>query len=402
MMKVAYICEPQIGGTYTSFRQVRDRLLRRSIDYRCVPPLDRQEFAGSRYEHDAGVDFLDYPDREPAGMAQRLVRHLVENNFSAMVVLPGCYPWVSSLPPYLPRGIRCLARMPHNARGVYWPTALMADHFNRIIAVGPRLKSDLVSKYLVPKSKVEVIPNGVDTDRFAPDEFASPRKAIFVGRIEDVQKNVFLLPKILAQALRHDPEARLTVVGSGPDSERLRRRFKEAGLHGHFELLGQMEPGEISNLLRQHGIFVLPSRFEGSSNSTLEAMASGCVPLVSQLEGITDHMIVQGQSGFLATTGDWQGMGDDWGRLMRSTSDWMRMQQAARQQVQQHFSLERMADAYARLFATVLAEPDRRPTPKSLDEFSVHPRLGPTWRRWIPECLKKCLRNWAARIGVSP
>lgn len=402
MMKVAYICEPQIGGTYTSFRQVRDRLLRRGIDYRCVPPLDRQEFAGSRYEHDAGVDFLDYPDREPAGMAQHLVRHLVENSFAAVVVLPGCYPWVSSLPPYLPREIRCLARMPLNARGVYWPTAALADHFNRIIAVAPRLKHDLTSRYGVAGDQVVVIANGVDTDQFTPGAAASPRRAIYVGRIEDYQKNVFLLPKILGRALTHDPEVHLTVVGSGPDSDRLQKRFIAAGLKGHFEMMGRVNQADLPEILRPNGVFILPTRFEGSSNSTLEAMASGCVPLLSRLPGITDEMAMDQETGFLFAPADWKGAGDAWGGLMRTEVKWQKMHRAARERAVTHFSLDRMAAAYADLFRQVLAAPDPRPAARPLGDFIVDTRLGPTWRRWIPEGLKKRLRTWAAHFSVSP
>ena len=402
MKKIAYICEPQVGGTYTSFRQVRERLLPKGIDYRCVPPFDKQEFLSTRFAKDEGVDFIDFPDKDPAAMARRLVRHLQEAQFSGMVVLPGCYPFVSGLPPYLPREIRCLARMPHNARGVYVPTALMADHYNRVIAVSPRLKSDLVSKYGVASAKVEVIGNGVDTDRLFPGAGASGHRAVFVGRIEDVQKNVFLLPKILARALALDPEARLTVVGSGPDSDRLRARFSTLGLEDRVELPGRVDAAEIPGILRRHGVFILPSRFEGCSNSTLEAMACGCVPILSRLPGISDQLVVHGRSGFLFPPDDWKGMGDAWGRLARSEDLWRPMQAAARERMVSCFSLDRMAEGYARLFESVLAEPDSRPAPKSLDEFSIHPGLGPTWRRWIPEAAKKRLRSWAARAGISP
>lgn len=401
-MKIAYICEPQTGGTYISFRQVRKQLLPLGIDYRCVPPLNGTAFAQTRFAHDEGVDFIEYPKNEPSAMARRLLDHLQAEHFSAVVILPGCYPWVSSLPPYLPRAIRCLARMPHNARGVYWPTALMADHFNRIIAVGPRLKSDLVLKYGVEAAKVDVIANGVDVERFRPGDGASPRQAVYVGRIEDVQKNVFLLPKILARAMTHDSEAHLTVVGSGPDFDCLRDCFVGAGLKDHVEMTGLVDPEEIPALLRKNGVFILPTRFEGSSNSTLEAMASGCVPVVSRLEGITDHMVADGQSGYLSAPGDWRGMGENWGCLMSSEADWRRMQLAAREGIEKHFSLDRSGEAYVRLFETVVTEPDSRPSPKSLAEFRLHPQLGRTWRRWIPERAKKHLRTWAARFGLSP
>ena len=66
------------------------------------------------------------------------------------------------------------------------------------------------------------------------------------------------------------------------------------------------------------------------------------------------------------------------------------------------FSQEHMGANYARTFADVVAAPDRRPPPRPLAEFKIHPGLGPTWRRWIPESVKKQLRTWAARFGFSP
>ena len=317
-------------------------------------------------------------------------------------MLPGCYPFVSSLPAYLPKSIRCMARMPHNARGVYMPTAVMAPHINRIIAVGPRLKRDLTTGYGVDDQKVVVIENGVDVATMRSDHTASPNRAVFLGRIEDVQKNVYLLPRILKKALQCDPHAFLTVIGSGPDEEILRQRFNQRGLEGHFKLTGRMDHDEIPGILARQGVLILPSRFEGCSNSTLEAMGCGCVPIVSKLPGISDHVIQHGQSGFLFAPDDWQGMGEAWGRLMHDKEEWLLISRNARERVLNRFSVERMAEAYLALFETVVSENDLRVPGKPISNFRLDPRLGPTWRRWVPEGLKKRLRTIAARMGISP
>lgn len=372
------------------------------IDYRCIPPTDKKAFANTPFANDEGVDYIDYPDPDPIAMGKRLLQYLRQERFEIMVVLPECYPFVTSLVPYLPTDIRCIARMPHNSRGVYHPTKLIASYLNRVIAVAPRLKNDLIRSYHVDAQKVTVISNGVDADLFTTSNAANPHQGIFVGRIEDGQKNVFLLPKILARALTHNSNVRLTVVGSGPDSDRLRARFVAAGLEGHFRMLGRVNPADLPAILGQNGVFILPTRFEGSSNSTLEAMASGCVPLVSRLAGITDNMIQDGHSGCLFTLGDWKRMGDRWSHLMRTETDWNRMRLAAREQILKQFSLDQMAANYARLFQAVVTESDTRLSPSSLSEYHIQVSLASTWRRWIPTPLKKHLRTWAARVGWSP
>jgi len=101
-MKVAYICEPQIGGTYTSFRQVREQLLPKGIDYRCVPPVDGKAFANTRFAHDEGVDFIEYPHDEPAAMARRLVDHLQAEQFSSVVICRGATHGCPACPPFCP------------------------------------------------------------------------------------------------------------------------------------------------------------------------------------------------------------------------------------------------------------------------------------------------------------
>jgi len=95
-------------------------------------------------------------------------------------------------------------------------------------------------------------------------------------------------------------------------------------------------------------------------------------------------------------------MGSAWGRLVRAEQDWVRMRREARDRVVTHFSLERMGAAYARLFRAVVEEPDLRPPARPLADYALNARLSSTWRRWIPDRLKKHFRTWAARAGFSP
>jgi glycosyltransferase involved in cell wall biosynthesis len=59
----------------------------------------------------------------------------------------------------------------------------------------------------------------------------------------------------------------------------------------------------------EHGVFLFPSFFEGFGKTFLEAMSRGLVVVASNNGGMRD-VIRDGQSGFLANTGDWQQMGD--------------------------------------------------------------------------------------------
>ena len=73
-----------------------------------------------------------------------------------------------------------------------------------------------------------------------------------------------------------------------------------------------MEWCDQSDLLRvydEHGIFLFPSFFEGFGKAFLEAMSRGLVVVASNNGGMKD-VIKDGESGFLAKTGDWRQMAD--------------------------------------------------------------------------------------------
>jgi glycosyltransferase involved in cell wall biosynthesis len=129
------------------------------------------------------------------------------------------------------------------------------------------------------ESPIEVVANGVDTDRFTPDGPASDRidhdgpVVLFVGRLvegkrpQDAVKAVAQLPDEL--------DAKLYVVGDGP------MRSELAAMAGpETVFLGQLPHDEMPAVYRSGDALVLPSRAEGLPRTVLEAFTSG-VPVVS-------------------------------------------------------------------------------------------------------------------------
>lgn len=144
---------------------------------------------------------------------------------------------------------------------------------------------------LAPELPLQVIPNGIDTEEFFPApcaELVAPR-ILCVSRLVE-RKGVQHLIEAFPSILQAVPRARLTIVGEGNLLEPLRRRVVELGLVEAVVLVGHTPHDELPALYRQAGLFVLPSYYEGMSNTVLEAMASG-LPIVASGEGGREELL---------------------------------------------------------------------------------------------------------------
>ncbi|MFH0835432.1 MAG: glycosyltransferase family 4 protein [Candidatus Micrarchaeota archaeon] len=119
----------------------------------------------------------------------------------------------------------------------------------------------------VPSSVV--IPPGINLRKYKPAKKREPR-IVFVGRLVAVKGVRYLLDAMKSV------HADLLVAGDGPEADALRKR---AGTNVKF--LGHRR--DIANLLAENEIFVLPSLSEGLPVALLEAMASGCACVVTDV-----------------------------------------------------------------------------------------------------------------------
>ena len=139
-----------------------------------------------------------------------------------------------------------------------------------------------------PDQPVDVIPNGVDRDRFFPDDGlpTTPEKLriICVGRLIE-RKGVWELLEAMPKVLAKVPNAHLDLAGSGDLKQALADRISSMGLSDAVTLHGAVPQEELPVLLRQASLFALPSHAEGMSNALLEGIACGLPVVVTDTGG---------------------------------------------------------------------------------------------------------------------
>ena len=132
---------------------------------------------------------------------------------------------------------------------------------------------------------------------YAEQEEKRPYSMVQTGTLSE-QKRVSVTIRAFAQLKKRYPEFTLTVIGSGPDRETLEELCRKLHVDGSVRFLGQLPHGEALVEMSKAQFFVMPSVREGFGIVYLEAMASGCITIGTEGEGIID-LIVSGKNGFL-------------------------------------------------------------------------------------------------------
>lgn len=172
----------------------------------------------------------------------------------------------------------------------------LAKKSKKIIAVSEMVKKDITVRDWIKPSKIEVIYNGIDIDRFpsvVPKEEARQKLGVptdcfligTIGRLTDQKGQIYLINTIgIIKGII--PEIKLLLAGSGPLESDLKNIVSTKGLNEYVKFLGARR--DIPDILKAMDIFVFPSLWEGLPMVLLEAMASSLPVVATSVGGITE------------------------------------------------------------------------------------------------------------------
>jgi glycosyltransferase involved in cell wall biosynthesis len=396
-MKLAYFGFPHIGGTYSVFRHLRAGLAGAGIELRwlgCGPGAHAA--AGSpmfRAEMEHGNTVGQPGDNDHA--CTRAMVAAIEEAFDGVFVNVLADRVQTNVVRYLdPRILRIM--IVHNITpGTYAAAGAIRDHVHATVGVSPRIQADLVQRHGFKRNRTVTIPNGIDVAGIASARPARPPKRLrllYLGRVEDQAKGVLWLPQIC----RDLPlSVTLTVAGDGPDLARLKSRC--AGLGPRVQFRGAVAPGSVGKLLAEHDVLVMPSRFEGFPVTLVEAMAAGCVPVASHLQGVTDMAIEHEVNGFLFPVGDTKAAARAILRLAEDEAVLAEMSARASRKARDRFGVAVMAARYRDLIDGLRYSQPAVAPPLGLAGWRLPPGLRPGLRSYLPTPLKNAIRTLRER-----
>ena len=235
----------------------------------------------------------------------------------------------------------------------------MRNFYNRVRRVYPPSESMAeIIRRDGQSQHVEVWARGVDSDLFAPDKrdmawrrslgIADDEVAIsFAGRLVK-EKNVAIYMRVMNALAAKGLKVTPLVIGDGPEMAVMKAGLK----NGVFA--GFLHAQELARAYASSDIFFFPSESETFGNVTLEAMASG-LPAVNAIASGSNSLVTEGETGYLVSARDEQGLAAKLETLVRDESLRKRMGAAARQRALS-FSWDRILDGLLDSYRTVLRE----------------------------------------------
>jgi N-acetyl-alpha-D-glucosaminyl L-malate synthase BshA len=220
--------------------------------------------------------------------------------------------------------------------------------------------ADETRKYFCQASRaicdIEVIPNFVDADRFRPDPAArvGAPVALHVSNFREVKRVPWLIEAFARAGAGTD--ARLELVGDGPDEPAARERVRALGLSRRVAFLGMRD--DLPELYARASVFCLTSSTESFGLSALEAMAAA-TPVVSTAVGGVPEVIDHGLTGYLTPADDQGAFAERLGSLLRNPEQAAAMGQAARVAAVERFHRSRIVARYEDLYRRLLAKPSQ-------------------------------------------
>ncbi len=236
----------------------------------------------------------------------------------------------------------------------------LVDH---VTIISQAAADRFVGEGIVPASLLEVVPNGVDTERYQsvpPGTRERLRQSLglgaefawlAVGRFEAAKDYPNML-RAFARVREEQPGAVLLLVGRGSLQVGTEALAAALGLEGQVRFVGTRE--DVPEFMTVADGYVMSSAWEGMPMVLLEAAAAG-LPIVATRVGGNQEVVRDGDTGFLAPPGDDAALGAAMLRLMALPETERRAMGAhGHDHVRQHYGLGRVVDRYEAVYRAVL------------------------------------------------
>lgn len=183
------------------------------------------------------------------------------------------------------------------------------EHCLRLMTPSNKTKKGLIEAGI--KTRIDVVPNGIELDRFNPKHTSAKQIAdirnkygikadekllVYVGRLAD-EKRVDLVIDAFSLIKKDKLKVKLLIVGLGPSEEKLIKKTSKLGLDDYVKFTGRVEPEDVPMYYHSGDCFISASTSETQGLTYIEALASK-LPLIVAYDEVLEGLVKEGNNGY--------------------------------------------------------------------------------------------------------
>ncbi len=371
-MRIGITCYPTYGGSGVVATELGKAMAQRGHQIHFISyslPFRLQQYDERIFFH--GVEMVNYPLLEHPPYAIALAAKMSEvaaevglDLFHVHYAIPhavSAFLAGAILGEGRPRIITTLhgtdITLVGNDRSLYPMTRFALEQSDGVTCVSRYLRAKTYRVFDITKP-IKVIPNFVDTRRFAPAprpdlrKHLAPRGERILAHLSNfrVVKRVPDVVRIFAQ-VRSAVPAKLLLIGDGQDRPLAIETAATLGVERDVIFLGKQD--DVESLLGIADLFLLPSQDEAFGLAALEAQSCG-VPVIASAVGGLPEVVEDGKTGFLLSPGDVEGMARAALSLLTDPTRHAEFREAARQRAVSQFDTSLIVPQYEAYLQAVL------------------------------------------------
>ncbi len=271
----------------------------------------------------------------------------------------------------------------HGDYDYYYDLATMHEPLvHAFVAYSRRVYDNLLARMPHRRDSIFWLPYGIVIPEKTRIAAPGPLRLIYAGRLDEA-KGVLDLPAIDEALIRRGTNAVWTIIGNGPAADRLWTQWSRSS---RIRWIPSATSEQVVAALAEHDVFVLPSRAEGLSVATVEAMGAGAVPVVTALPSMAE-IVDNRRTGMAIAVGDIEAFADAIAGLDQGRDRLNVLSAAARSLAVERFNILERAAAYQNLYGRWREL--YRPRPR-VPPVSYGSRLD---QRWLPNPFVRFVRT---------
>ncbi len=248
--------------------------------------------------------------------------------------------------PVKPRGVA--TRLKHAVRdSLAW---LQQQQAEALVITCPAARERIRSRGL--QERVHVIPHGIHARDYPSRDAAPVRPSILFLAVLEYWKGIFTLLEAFDRVAAKLPDAELEIWGDGKERAAVEEKVARSPFRDRIHLRGRAPRERVSEIMRAHALYCMPSYGEPFGMTLLEAMASG-VPVVTTDAG-GPPSIVQPEGGRVVPMRDVPGLAEALVEILSQPALQASMGAFNRRRIEQEYDWSRQLDRMEAVYESVL------------------------------------------------